>query len=54
MQKDKGYIEEATRRFGYVPEYVAGADANEEVRQILYVKPEVRTFMRGYIASRPQ
>lgn len=52
MQSDPQYISEATKAFGYVPEYVADAGANDRVRKLLNVKPEVQAFIQKYIADR--
>jgi hypothetical protein len=54
MQNDPAYVEDATKLFGYVPEYVAEAGTNDQVRHALHVKPEVQAFMRDYMVSRPQ
>src|SRR5581483_7384474 len=49
MQKDPLYIEEATKAFGYVPDYVAEPDTNLQVRKALHVDPDVTAFMRKFI-----
>jgi tripartite-type tricarboxylate transporter receptor subunit TctC len=51
MQRDPLYAEEATRAFGYVPEYVTEADTNERVRRLLRVAPDVTAFVRRLIAG---
>jgi tripartite-type tricarboxylate transporter receptor subunit TctC len=52
MQKDPAYIEEATKSFGYVPEYVADSNATQDVRKALQVSPNVHAFMQKFIAKR--
>ena len=52
MQNDPDYISDATKVFGYVPEYVADAGASERIRALLNVKPKVQEFIRNYIADR--
>jgi len=51
MQSDPSYIAEATKAFGYVPEYVAEPGTKDRVRAILNVKPEIQAFMQGYMAQ---
>ena len=52
MQKDGAYVEEATRLFGYAPEYMADASTPETVRRALRVAPEVKAFLLSFIATR--
>jgi tripartite-type tricarboxylate transporter receptor subunit TctC len=52
MQKDPVYIEEATKTFGYVPEYVADVETNGAVRKMLQVSPEVTVFMQKFMERR--
>lgn len=51
MQQDPLYAEEATRAFGYVPEYVISPDTGERVRRTLRVEPDVTAFVRRLIAG---
>ena len=39
------------KAFGYVPEYVADADTNEQVRKALHIDPEVTAFMRKFMTT---
>jgi tripartite-type tricarboxylate transporter receptor subunit TctC len=52
MQNDPEYVSDATKVFGYVPEYIADAGANERVRKLLNVKPAVQEFIQNYISDR--
>jgi tripartite-type tricarboxylate transporter receptor subunit TctC len=52
MQIDPIYIEEATKAFGYVPEYVADAETNGAVRRMLQVSPDVTEFMQKFMETR--
>ena len=51
MAKDPDYINEATKAFGYVPDYVAETATNATVRKMLNVKPEVQSFIQGYMKN---
>ena len=51
MQNDPAYIADATKAFGYVPEYVADGDTSDRVRKMLNVKPDVQAFMQKYMAE---
>jgi tripartite-type tricarboxylate transporter receptor subunit TctC len=51
MQDDPSYIADATKAFGYVPDYVAEPGTAERVRAMLNVKPDVQAFMQTFIAG---
>ncbi len=51
LNNDPAFAEEARKVVGFVPDYVAGADTNRQVRAALSVKPEVRAFVATYIKS---
>ncbi len=39
------------KTIGFVPEYVAGAETNRQVRQALVREPEIKAFVADYIKS---
>jgi tripartite-type tricarboxylate transporter receptor subunit TctC len=49
LNGDKEFAEHAAKVLGFVPEYYAGDDANERVRGVLTIRPEVRTFVAEYL-----
>ena len=49
LNEDKAYIEEAQKTMGETPEYVSSPTLNEEVRQGLSIKPELKAFIEDYI-----
>ncbi len=49
LNGDKAFAEEAFKLMGFVPEFVASAETNRQVRQALVVKPEIREFVAAYI-----
>ncbi len=49
LNGDKEFAEEANKVLGFVPEYVAGPDTNERVRNALNAPQSVRTFVAQYI-----
>ena len=51
MQNDPAYIADATKAFGYVPEYVAEPSTSDRVRSMLNVKPDIQKFMQGYMTE---
>ena len=51
MQNDPAYIADATKAFGYVPEYVAEPSTSGRVRAMLNVKPDIQKFMQGYMTQ---
>jgi tripartite-type tricarboxylate transporter receptor subunit TctC len=51
LNADKDYAEDANKMLGFVPEYVAGPDTNERVREALNAPPEVRAFVVQYVKN---
>ena len=49
LNDDKEFAAEATKVLKFVPEYYAGADTDDHVRNALTMSPDVRTFMAGYL-----
>jgi tripartite-type tricarboxylate transporter receptor subunit TctC len=49
LNGDKEHAEEAARAIGYVPEWVAGADTNNEVRTAITISADMRAFIADYI-----
>jgi hypothetical protein len=49
LNEDKDYIEEAERTMGDTPEYVSGANLNDEVRKALSISPELKAFLADYV-----
>ena len=49
LNDDKEHAEEAARTIGFVPEWVAGPDTNNEVRAAITVAPDMRAFIADYI-----
>jgi tripartite-type tricarboxylate transporter receptor subunit TctC len=51
LGEDKEFAADAVKTMGYVPEYHAASDTNEQVRGALVVRPEIRKFVADYIAK---
>jgi hypothetical protein len=52
LNQDKAYAEEAEKSFGYVPQWEARPDTNQQARQALSsVQPDVRAFLADYIKA---
>lgn len=51
LNGDKAFAAEAEKILGYVPEYVAGADIVDEIRQALNVGLEIQAFAADYIKA---
>ena len=51
LNSDKAFADDAQKTIGFVPEYVAGAQVNRQVRQALVVRPEIKAFVADYIKS---
>jgi hypothetical protein len=49
LNGDKEHAEEAVRTIGYVPEWMAGAHTNEEVRTAITISPNMRAFIADYV-----
>jgi len=49
LNDDKAYFEEAQKTMGEAPEYVSNADLNDQVRNALSIKPELKAFMQDYV-----
>ncbi|MFL6835404.1 MAG: hypothetical protein ACJ8F0_22725, partial [Xanthobacteraceae bacterium] len=49
LNDDKEHAEEAARTIGFVPEWVAGPDTNNEVRSAITISPEMRAFIADYV-----
>src|SRR5215475_991500 len=48
LNGDKEFAEEALKSIQFVPQYVTGADINDQVRRTLVVDPEIRKFVADY------
>ncbi|MBX9775118.1 MAG: hypothetical protein K2Y71_11975 [Xanthobacteraceae bacterium] len=53
LETDKGYIEDAIKLTGDVPEFVTSATLNDSVRTSLAISPEIKAFMDAY-AKQPK
>jgi hypothetical protein len=51
LNNDAAFADEALKVVGFVPEYVAAPETNQQVRSALAVKPEIRAFVANYIKS---
>jgi hypothetical protein len=49
LNGDKAHAEEAAKTIGFVPEWIAGADTNKEVRAAITISPEMRAFIADYV-----
>ena len=49
LNDDKEHAEEALRTIGFVPEWIAGPNTNDEVRQAISIAPEMRAFIADYV-----
>jgi tripartite-type tricarboxylate transporter receptor subunit TctC len=49
LNDDKEHAEEAMRTIGFVPEWIAGPDTNNEVRSAITISPAMRAFIADYI-----
>jgi tripartite-type tricarboxylate transporter receptor subunit TctC len=49
LNDDKEHAEEAARTIGFVPEWVAGPDTNDEVRRAITISPDMRAFIADYV-----
>jgi len=49
LNDDKEHADEAAKTIGFVPEWRAGPDTNEEVRAALTIAPEMRAFIADYV-----
>jgi putative tricarboxylic transport membrane protein len=49
LNEDKEHAEEAMKTIGFVPEWLAGAGTNAEVRAALTVAPAMRSFIADYV-----
>jgi tripartite-type tricarboxylate transporter receptor subunit TctC len=51
LAADKAHSEETLKTIGFVPEWRAGPDAGDAARRAMSIRPEVRTFLNGYIKA---
>jgi len=49
LNYDKEHLEEAMKTIGFVPEWIAGADTNAEVRAALTISPPMRAYIADYV-----
>jgi tripartite-type tricarboxylate transporter receptor subunit TctC len=49
LNGDKEHAEEAARTIGYVPEWVAGPDTNNEVRTAITISPDMVSFIADFL-----
>jgi tripartite-type tricarboxylate transporter receptor subunit TctC len=49
LNDDKEYLDEAQKTMGDAPEYVSGANLNEQVRSGLSISPELKAFTEDYV-----
>ncbi len=54
LNTDKDYGDDATKTFGFVPEWVAEPDVSARVRKALVLPPRIREFMHNYIKNAPR
>ena len=51
LNGDKDHAAEAMRTIGFVPDWQAGPDAQQDVRSVLSMPADVRGFLNGYIKA---
>jgi tripartite-type tricarboxylate transporter receptor subunit TctC len=51
LAHDEAFIAESRKLLGFVPEYVTNTQLDDEVRNMLQITPEMRSFLEGYIAN---
>ena len=49
LNSDKAFAEDAMKIMGFVPDYEGGPQTNAQVRKVLTVRPETRTFVANYL-----
>ena len=54
LRHDKEFAAEAMKVIEFVPEYETGPDIAEQVRAMLVVKPEMRTYINTYMRNVPK
>ena len=50
LNDDREFIEDATRVLGFALHYETGARLNDQVREMLQISPQMKTFIEAYIA----
>jgi hypothetical protein len=51
---DKEFAAESTKILEYIPEYETAPDLNEQVRKVMVVTPEMRTYINDYTRKVPK
>jgi hypothetical protein len=51
LEGDPAFAEDATKAIGFVPDFKAGPNTNQEVRKALSVRPETKAFLADYVKS---
>lgn len=54
LNHDKEYAEDATKTFGFVPEWTADDGVPARVRKALVLSPETKSFLHEYIKNAPR
>ena len=54
LNGDPEFAADALKSIQFVPQYVTGADINDQIRRTLVVAPEIRTFVADYIKNPPR
>jgi tripartite-type tricarboxylate transporter receptor subunit TctC len=54
LNSDQEFAAEALKSIQFVPQYVTGANINDQVRRTLVVDPAIRTFVSEYIKNPPK
>jgi tripartite-type tricarboxylate transporter receptor subunit TctC len=54
LNKDSAHAEEASKAFGYVPVWQAGADNNAMAGRAMSIEPAIRAYLLDYIKNAPK
>jgi tripartite-type tricarboxylate transporter receptor subunit TctC len=54
LNDDKDYGQDATKTFGFVPEWTAEADVADRIRKALVLPQSIKDFMQAYIKNAPR
>jgi hypothetical protein len=49
LEGDPAFAEDSIKAIGFVPDFKAGPNTNQEVRQALSVRPETKAFLADYV-----
>lgn len=54
LNDDKEYGEDATKTFGFSPEWTSQDDVPDRIRKALVLPPEIKEFMHNYVKNAPR